>query len=595
MKTARNSKYSDDIKEQVKDLYLASMTPKEIVQKLDINSVRTIYNWINKEGWNELLSAFGAEKQLECRLAQLTNRDLKKRCELDEIDRLVANLIKLQDANMRLKERELSLRVQDAGLVTGQVSEHHASSDGGKKKKRKRKNDIPDVDDPRWQQWMDSLYYYQKVLFKARHQKERWTIKSRQIGLTFEAAGEALYVAMETGRNQTFLSASKAQAEVFRSYITQLALKYFDIELKGNPICLPNGAEFRFIGTNRNTAQSYSSDLYIDEACWIGKFEGIYETAGAMSTLKDRRITVLSTPSTRQHGAYRVWSGAYWKKGNVDRADVPFPSKETLRKHPQVCPDKKWRYVITLQDAIDGGNPNIDIEDLKERCSADSFAYLYDAEFMDEADSIFTLNALTQCIRDDAWADVDLSQIRPLGDEPVAIGYDPARTGDLARCYVLAMPKKKGGPFRVIEEFEWRGFHWSWQAEQVQALLGRYNVQHIGVDCSGIGSGVGEMIKAFYPNVMLINYTQQSKQNLVLKVMDLISTSRLKWTANFETIAPSFMAIKRKQTGHGTMTFAAERTEETGHADSFFAIAHAVACEGLNASMQRTSTIRVNL
>ena len=103
------------------------------------------------------------------------------------------------------------------------------------------------------------------------------------------------------------------------------------------------------------------------------------------------------------------------------------------------------------------------------------------------------------------------------------------------------------------------------------------------------------MIKAFFPQVMLISYTQQSKQSLVLKVMDLVSTSRLKWPAEYTSIAPSFLAIKRKQTGHGTMTFAAERTEETGHADSFFAIAHAVACEGLNVAMQRTSTIRVNL
>ena len=598
MEVVRKSKYGDEVRDKAKALYLSGLTPKEIAQKLDINGTRTVYNWINKEGWNELLSKFDLEKQLEQRILLLTHRDMKKPNELDEIDRLIANLIKLQDANTRIQKERLSIKEREANLDKGYCPverEDQSRSSGKKKGGRKRKNDIPGVDDPRWLQWIDSLYSYQKIHFDARNLKERWTLKSRQIGFTFEAAGEALYVAVETGKNQTFLSASKAQSLVFRSYITQLAEKYFGIELQGNPIKLPNGAELRFIGTNRNTAQSYSSDLYIDEACWIPKFEGIYETAGAMGTLKDRRITVFSTPSTRSHGAYRVWSGAYWKQGNKDRADIPFPSKDTLRKHPQLCPDKKWRYVVTLQDAVDGGNPNIDVDDLKERCGDAAYAYLYDAEFMDEADSIFTLSALTKCIKEDMWSDVDLSAQRPIGDHPVAIGYDPARTGDLARCYVLAMPLKKGDPFRVIEEFEYRGFHWSWQAEQIQNLTSRYNVQHIGVDCSGIGSGVGEMIKAFFPQVMLISYTQQSKQSLVLKVMDLVSTSRLKWPAEYTSVAPSFLAIKRKQTGHGTMTFAAERTEETGHADSFFAIAHAVACEGLNVAMQRTSTIRVNL
>ena len=599
MITDRKSRYGDEIKEKAKELYLASLTPKEITEKLNINSVRTIYNWINKEGWNDLLGAFSTENQLQARLSQLTNRDLKGKTELDEIDRLVANLIKMQDANMRLRERTFALKERESGLQNshdGSASYGGSTSSGeNKKRKRSRKNDIPDIDDPRWKNWIDALYPYQKVHFEERNQKERWTIKSRQIGFTFEAAGEALYVAMETGKNQTFLSASKAQSLVFRSYIVGLAEKYFGVELKGNPIRLPNGAELRFIGTNRATAQSFSSDLYIDEACWISKFEGIYETAGAMSTLKSRRLTVFSTPSTRQHGAYRVWSGAYWKKGNKDRIDIPFPSKDTLRKYPQVCPDLRWRYVVTLQDAYDAGNPDIDIDDIKERCSEEAYAYLYDCEFMDEADSIFTLNALTRCIRDDMRKDIDLSSIRPVGDRPVAIGYDPARTTDFAKCVVLLIPENKKEGFDVVEEFEWRGFHWSWQAEQIQGLLERYNVKHIGIDCSGVGNGVAEMVKAFYPQAMLITYSQQVKQNLVLKVMDLVSTARIKWPAEYTSIAPSFMAIKRKQTGHGSMTFAADRSEETGHADGFFAIAHAVACEDLNVNVRRATTIRMNL
>ncbi|MCQ1821747.1 terminase large subunit domain-containing protein [Escherichia coli] len=42
-------------------------------------------------------------------------------------------------------------------------------------------------------------------------------------------------------QNQIFLSASKAQAHVFKQYIIDFA-KEVEVELKGDPMVLPNGA-----------------------------------------------------------------------------------------------------------------------------------------------------------------------------------------------------------------------------------------------------------------------------------------------------------------------------------------------------------------
>ena len=594
MKATRQSKYSDETKLQAKHLYLTGSTPKEITNELGVNSTRTIYDWIDKGGWDELQSQFSLELQLERRIALMVNRDLKKPAELDEIDRLVGVLIKMQDANMRLREREQALTERKNGNYEPSHRANNASGNHKGKSKKARKNDVPDVDDPRWQDWINALFKYQRIHFDARNQRERWTVKSRQIGFTFEAAGEALYIARETGKDQTFLSASKAQSMVFAKYIRQLALKYFDIELTGtDKIRLPNGAELRFLGTNRNTAQGYSGDLYIDEAAWIHKFEAIYETVSAVATLSDKRITVFSTPSTQQHGFYKIWSGQWWKGNNKDRQYVDFPSVTTLRKHPQPCPDKRWRFAVTIHDAISGGNKLIDLDDIKERYSSDSFKYLFECEFIDEADGIFKLSDLKGLgVNTEKWADIVLDSIRPAGDLPVAIGYDPARTTDFARCYVLTIPQTVVEAFRVIEGFEWKGFNWQWQADQIKNLCARYNVQHIGIDCSGIGSGVAEMVKAFFPRAMLISYSQQTKTNLVLKVMDLVYTKRLQWDEQNLSIAPSFLAIKKKMTGHGSMTFAADRSELTGHADDFFAIAHAVAYEDLNVANKRPSTYR---
>jgi uncharacterized protein YjcR len=50
-------------------------------------------------------------------------------------------------------------------------------------------------------------------------------LKSRQIGATWYFAREALLDALRGGGNQIFLSASKAQAHIFRGYIIQFAAR----------------------------------------------------------------------------------------------------------------------------------------------------------------------------------------------------------------------------------------------------------------------------------------------------------------------------------------------------------------------------------
>lgn len=108
-----------------------------------------------------------------------------------------------------------------------------------------------------------------------------------------------------TGDPQIFLSASKAQAEVFRSYIVNIAEQYFGVELTGNPIRLSNGAEMRFLSTNKNTAQSYSGHLYCDEYFWVPNFAKLNEVASAMATHDKWRTTYFSTPSSKTHGRTR--------------------------------------------------------------------------------------------------------------------------------------------------------------------------------------------------------------------------------------------------------------------------------------------------
>lgn len=85
--------------------------------------------------------------------------------------------------------------------------------------------------------------------------RTRMILKSRQIGATFYFAREALIDALLTGRNQIFLSASKAQAHQFKNYMQAFVQEALGRQLTGDPIVLANGAELHFLGTNYRTAQ----------------------------------------------------------------------------------------------------------------------------------------------------------------------------------------------------------------------------------------------------------------------------------------------------------------------------------------------------
>jgi hypothetical protein len=140
------------------------------------------------------------------------------------------------------------------------------------------------------------LFGHQETWLSTTHLRTRMIVKSRQIGATWYFARERLLVALETGKNQIFLSASRAQANIFRAYIVQWVQKVCGVSLKGDPIAIQRGegedgapldpVELYFLGTNYRTAQGYHGDVVIDECFWIYGFEELFKVASAMATHK---------------------------------------------------------------------------------------------------------------------------------------------------------------------------------------------------------------------------------------------------------------------------------------------------------------------
>ncbi|ENF1904974.1 terminase, partial [Salmonella enterica subsp. enterica serovar Johannesburg] len=184
----------------------------------------------------------------------------------------------------------------------------------------------------------------------------------------------------------------------------------------------------------------------------------------------------------------------------------------------------------------------------------------------------------------DTWQDHNPDAARPFGDRPVWGGFDPARSGDLSCFVIVAPPMFAVEKFRVLKVIYWKGMNFRYQAKQIEQLFKKYNFTYLGVDVTGIGQGIFDNIQHFAMRVAVaIRYDLNTKNKLVLKAADVVESQRIEWDKNLKEIPASFMSVRRTTTQSGNaMTFVADRSQDTGHAEAFWAITHALHNEPLN-------------
>src|SRR5690606_23197108 len=135
------------------------------------------------------------------------------------------------------------------------------------------------------------------------------------------------------------------------------------------------------------------------------------------------------------------------------------------------------------------------------------------------------------------------------------------------------------------ERHQFRGADFAPQAEFIRKMCERYTVEHIGIDATGLGIGVYQLVKQFRPDAIAYQYSVELKTRMVLKAYDVISNGRLEWDTSNTDIAASFMAIKKTLTPSGRqVTYQASRSDEVSHADIAWATMHALINEPLEGS-----------
>ncbi|MCL1123312.1 terminase large subunit domain-containing protein [Shewanella surugensis] len=578
-------RYRPDILKTARQHYVyGGLTFDEIAALDEMPCARTLRRWAIDENWTELCPAIDAETSFSRRLCLLAEKENKNDADYKEIGFLTKQLVALTQT-----------RQAPAKARQDKNSEQGENKHSKKTRKKRVKNDCSKITKDMLDELKDKwLYPHQLFWFDNQDHRTRFILKPRQIGATLYFAFEAFYDAVVNGKNKIFISASRDQAEIFKANIIALCKEHFDIDLSGSPLVLSlaNGksASLYFKSTNARTAQSASGDLYVDEVFWIPKFKELRGLAQAMATQKQYKITYFSTPSVKSHEAYDLWSGKWFKKTmacNDPNFEIDVEHK-TL-KNGLLCGDGIWRQLLTVVDVVKSGFDRIDINLLKSEYSKDEYNNLFMGKFIDDAHSAFNLKDLLACVGNrDKWNDYEPEWERPFAMKPVLIGFDPARTIDKATVVVLSCPLKSTEKFRLLETLDLTGNDFETMAEAIKELTLKYNVQHIGVDTTGIGYGVFELIQRFYPMAMPLHYNPILKNKLVIKAVNVINNKRFEFDENAPTVAASFLNIRKKVVGD-QISYATNRTASTGHADIAWAIMHAMIYEPLSGVHIQTS------
>ncbi|SPY70798.1 Uncharacterized conserved protein [Providencia alcalifaciens] len=542
-----------DPRQEAKSLYWQAYSISQIAAHLNV-SANTIYSWRRRDKWDETEVMQRLSGETHVRILRLMSKE-----------NLTAHDFKVIDFLGRQLER------------FNKSNEHHEKEN----KPKTPKNHFTDeqIDQLR-ELVLDSLYEHQKKWYKQKHRRNRMILKSRQIGATWYFAREALIHALETGNNQIFLSASRAQALQFKVFIQALA-RLVGVELKGgDKIILANGATLFFLGTSAATAQSYTGDLHFDEFFWTANFMELRKVAAAMATQIGLRRTYFSTPSSEEHEAYPFWTGDFFNNARAESKKILIDTSHKALKNGQLGGDNIWRQIVTIHDALNSGFDLVSLEEIESENTPDDFENLYNCQFVKAGERAFDYNALIARGVDgynrDVWSDWKPYTNRPLGNKPVHIGADPTGTGgngDGLGIAILSPPAVPGGKWRVVEALRFRGMAFEKQAEEIKKLTLRYNVIGITIDgTGGTGEAVFELVKKFYPAATMIGYSAPVKRLMVLKTQMLIRNGRLEYDAGAQHIPSSFMTIKKVITPGGIVTYVSERTRGVDHGDIAWSI-----------------------
>lgn len=591
--TSTGSRYSAETREAARLAWISGEPVSSIVKRLGINNRRIIYRWREADGWENQRPPESALVATTRRYNALIDADVKTDADWTEV-------LKLADLILRFEKLDAVRNGESVG-----AGRTPGVKNGEGKNRKRKKNDVAHLTAADFQRFEEgfaddgspNLYLHQKRVIAAGEneltRRIRFILKGRQEGMTYAMGYEAFKKAVLLGHNQIFISSTKAQAEVFKSYISIIARQHFGVEIAGNPATLSNGAELHFLSPNSH-ADSRSGDVYFDECFKTYQWTKMEEIAAPMATLKQYSKTYFSSPTAISHQAYGIWSGERYIKFHPDVAiDVSVPRQGDCELTAgRLDPDGIWRCALTIHDCIRMGWDKVDLEQLRQEMPDPAlFAVTYECQFIDDSSSVFKLADILACGVNiqEAWPDVDLDAYHPVGKRPCAGGYDPAAVGDNASCVTMTFPQNVKEKFRLLKKSVWHGVAAPAQVGLIREDAQRFNYHHFEIDATGPGLFIPSFLTDAIPHLSEVQYNPVRVAMMIQKGQSIILGKRFEYDENDNTLPLAFLTIYMQGTENGLVKYASRRSAKVGHGDEAWACLHAFMCEPVNPSQSINS------
>ena len=165
-----------DPRQEAKELYWQAYSVSQIAKRLG-TSIHTIYSWRRRDKWDEASPIHRVNDQTHVKVLRIMAKDTMTAHDFKTVDFLNRQLDRFE---------RLEAKKQSSGTAKTKTPKNHFT---------------PEQIEQLKTLVLDSLFEYQRQWWDERTQRNRFILKSRQIGATWYFAREALLTALETGNN----------------------------------------------------------------------------------------------------------------------------------------------------------------------------------------------------------------------------------------------------------------------------------------------------------------------------------------------------------------------------------------------------------
>ncbi len=409
---------------------------------------------------------------------------------------------------------------------------------------------------------------------------------TRQGGKTFGATLEAvldcherktLWVCLSRGERQSkeLIAQARTHAKAIGVAVKELESTFIGedkTEYKMLEIRFPNGSRILGLPANPDTARGWSGNILLDEFALHKDSRAIWRALFPTIT-RGYKIRIISTPFGKKNKFYELCT----EDNGYSKHIVPI--------------EKAVREGLVLKD--ENGRPAT-VESLKKAFGDDEgWAQEFEVEFIDEATAWLTYELIGTAESEEAeetppWVvpmvkeaheahkhylrtkeDRSCVFVFPEFDGDLYLGLDIGRKRDLSVIWLDEFKNNISWTRAVISLAKTPFFI---QKRILFALLKHPKMRRACIDQSGLGMQLAEQAIEYFGEYKVegIDFTAANKEALAtgLKKNFEDLQSRIPMS---QAIRNSLHSVKKYETSTGHFRFDADRTEETGHADHFWA------------------------